>query len=97
MLVGPLDGDDGSSVVVETAHVVTAPVVVLGVKQSVHNGIVTGGERESECQQGLVSLSPKNVLWREGRGGVKRTSHNHLTCLHCHALCWLHRDDRSTL
>lgn len=35
MLVGPLQGEDGSGVVVETADVVATAVVVLGVKEPV--------------------------------------------------------------
>ena len=40
VLVGPLESEDGASVVVETAHVVASAVVILRVEQS------GGGERE---------------------------------------------------
>ena len=40
VLVGPLQGQDGASVVVQAAHVVAAAVVVLGIEQP------KGGGRE---------------------------------------------------
>ena len=35
MLVGPFDGQDGVAIVADASHVVTSPVVILGVEQPV--------------------------------------------------------------
>ena len=48
MLIGPLQGQDGALVVVETPHVVAASVVVLGVKQSAEAEEERGGSEEEE-------------------------------------------------